>query len=81
MPWRRYGGGAGDYTPSGRSEVNSEDTELLQWRMYVGWGSQRMNAVFFCGPEVATVEVERRRGSRIPDVRDGAGWLGNRLAE
>ena len=33
------------------------------------------HAVFLCGPDVATVEIRRKRGGRTADVRVGPGWL------
>jgi hypothetical protein len=39
------------------------------------------SAVFLCGPDVGSVEIRRRGGVRIADLRTGPGWLGVVWAE
>jgi hypothetical protein len=79
--WKHSAGGASGWSSSQRWDLPFA-REALHFRM--GGTSEESPfdarrrfsfAVFLCGPAVTTVEVDRRRGSRMADVSAGPGWL------
>ena len=73
---RRNGGGGAGYTMNDRWEIGADEKAVVKLRVHSGRGSEPSDALFLCGPEVVTIEVERREETRIADVREGPGWFG-----
>jgi hypothetical protein len=83
--WVSGGGGSHDLNERSRSLI---ERQTLHLRMSGKSGWTPLNprtwiehAVFLCGLDVASVEIRRRGGVRIADVRTGPGWLGVVWAE
>lgn len=79
--WDHLAGGASGWSPRLRWDV-TDGRDALHWRMGGSSGTSPFDArrefsfaTFLCGPAVATVEVERRHGTRVADVSAGPGWL------
>jgi hypothetical protein len=79
--WEHTGGGGSGWSPKQRWDVQ-DARDALQLRMQGSTGESPFDvrrqfsfAVFFCGPAVTTVEVNRRHGTRVADVSAGPGWL------
>ena len=79
--WEHAGGGGSGWLPRQRWELQEgRDTLHLQMEGSTAESpfiARRPTsfAVFFCGPAVTTVEVNRRHGARVADVSAGPGWL------
>jgi len=79
--WRRVFGGAGGRDGMDlldRQRLEGDDRQRLHLRQHDSWESQARSqqVVFLCGPDVATVEIRRQRGTRVAEVSEGPGWLG-----
>jgi hypothetical protein len=79
--WEHTGGGGSGWLPRQRWELQ-EARDALHLQMQGSTGQSPFSvrrpssfAVFFCGPAVTTVEVDRRHGPRAADVSAGPGWL------
>jgi hypothetical protein len=79
--WEHLGGGGSGWSPDRRWDLPS-GREALHFRMGGSSGESPFDerrkfsfAVFLCGPAVATVEIDRRQGTRTADVSAGPGWL------
>ncbi len=76
-------GGAASGTPLEQRQRIQEGRQELQPRLGGSSGKflleerpQYSYMVFLCGPDVATVRVQRSHGRRTADVSSGPGWLG-----
>jgi hypothetical protein len=83
--WLSGGGGSHDLGERSRPTI---DRQTLHLRMSgkSGWTPLEPRlwieqAVFLCGPDIDSVEIRRRGGVRIADMRTGPGWLGVIWAE
>ncbi len=79
--WRHLSGGGSGWSPRQRWDL-PDGRDALHLRMAGSSGPSPFEArrafsfqVFFCGPAVTTVEVERQHGVRTADVSAGPGWL------
>lgn len=80
--WSHLGGSASG-TPLEQRQRLQEPSQELQLRLGGTSGKflleerpQYSYSVFLCGPDVATVRVQRSHGRRTADVSSGPGWLG-----
>lgn len=75
-------GGAASGTPLHQRQQVSEGRNELHHRLGAHTGTFRFEVrpqysykVFLCGPDIASVHVQRSAGIRKVDVRSGLGWL------
>jgi hypothetical protein len=79
--WEHSASSGSSWSPEQRWDLQ-DGRETLRLRMEGSSGSSTFEArrefsfvVFWCGPAVSLVEVDRRHGTRKADVSAGPGWL------